>query len=80
MHTAMQAWGAFLRYFPPATICAALLYFGSWMIDKASAVPVGVQTGMAFVGSIMMMVGGIGLVLILPHAIYRWYTKKITSA
>ena len=75
MHTAMQAWEAVLRYSPAIAICAALLYFGSWMIERVSLFPVGVQTLMPYVGSIMMMVGGIGLILILPHAIYRWYKE-----
>ena len=76
----MQAWGVLLRSFPAAAICFALLYFGLWMIDRASVVPIGVQAGMAYVGPIMMLVGGIGLIVILPRTIYELYTKKITSA
>ena len=76
----MKVWEALLRSFPAAAICLALLYFGSWMIERVSLFPVGVQTLVPYVGSIMMVVGGIGLIPILPYTIYRLYTKKITSA
>ena len=56
--------------------CLVLLFFGNGMIEKVSKVPVGLQDLFSYVGSIMMVVGGIGLVLILPHMIYRQYKNK----
>jgi hypothetical protein len=50
------------------------------MIDKAGEVPTGVQVWMTYTGPIMMVVGGIGLILILPHTIYRQFKGKTTSA
>lgn len=75
----MQAWGVLLRSFPAATICFALLFFGSGMVDKVSVVPVGLQGWLAYVGTIMMLFGGIGLIIILPRTIYQLYQENVTS-
>ncbi len=76
----MEVWRDLLRGFPEAVICIALLFFGSGMIDKADEVPLELQAGLAYAGPIMMLVGGIGLIVILPHAIYRLYKGKVRSA
>ena len=75
----MQVWAELLRSSPPAAVCLALLFFGSLMIDKTSVVPGGLQDWVSYVGPIMMLAGGIGLILILPHTIYRMYKRIDTS-
>lgn len=75
----MRDWGDLLRDFPEALICAALLYFGSGMLDRASDVPIGLQIWLAYFGPIMMLVGGIGLILILLYTFYRLYRGKATG-
>ncbi len=76
----MQVWADLLRSSPPMAICLALLFFGSEMIDKASVVPVGLQVWLSYAGPTMMLVGGIGLILTLPHTIYRLYKANVPSA
>ena len=76
----MQVWAELLRSSPPVAVCLALLFFGSGMIDRASVVPGGVQVWLSYVGPIMMLAGGIGLILILPRTIYQMYKVKIPSA
>ncbi len=75
-----EAWGVLVRNFPALAICVALLFFGSGMIDKADAVPVELQVWWNYGWPIMMLVGGFGLILILPHTIYRLYKAKVPSA
>ena len=76
---AMKYWGEILRSAPAPAICLALLFFGSGMIDKAGMVPAEMQVWLTYTGAIMMVVGGIGLILILPVMIYRLFKEQAAS-
>jgi len=72
----MQHWLELLRSFPAAAICLALLSFGSGMLDKGDVVPADLRVSMAYAGASMMLAGGVGLIVILPHTIYRLFVSK----
>ena len=75
----MQVWVDLLRSSPPLAVSLALLFFGNGMAEKVGKVPVVLQDWFTYLGPVMMIVGGIGLVLILPHTVFRLYKNKATS-
>ena len=74
----MKVWAELLRSSPPVAISFGLLFFGKWMIENPSKIPVDLQDWFNYVGPIFMIIGGIGLVVILPHMVIQSYKSKAT--
>ena len=76
----MKDYADLVRISPPVAGCVFLLYFGPGLMDRASSAPEKLRDLMIYVGPSMMVIGGIGLIVVVLHTIFRLFRPKAESS
>ena len=71
----MKDYADLVRNSPTLAGCVFLLFFGPGLMDRASSAPEQLRDLMIYVGPSMMVFGGISLIVVVAHMIFRLLYK-----